>query len=89
MAVVQAGRRLLRELRKAKARDEVPTSIRVDTVLLEGRAARELAKLAETGGYDLLVTGPRPTGRLRRLLRRSVTPALLTRSRVSVLAVKA
>jgi nucleotide-binding universal stress UspA family protein len=84
-------REVASELRRhlAEARDEVPAEIRADTVLLQGRAARELARFAEEGGYDLLVTGPRPTGRLSRLLRRSVTHALLTRSRVSVLAVKA
>jgi nucleotide-binding universal stress UspA family protein len=74
------------ELRRhlAEARDEVPADVRVDTVLLRGRPARELARFAEEGGYDLLVTGPRPRHRFSR----SVTHALLSRSRVSVLAVK-
>jgi nucleotide-binding universal stress UspA family protein len=72
----------------AEARDEVPAAVEVDTVLLHGRAAPQLAELAEHGHYDLLVTGPHRRGRLSRLLGRSVTRALLTRSRVSVLAVK-
>jgi nucleotide-binding universal stress UspA family protein len=71
-------------LHLAEARDEVPASIKVHTVLLRGRAARELARHAESGGYDLLVTGPRPRHRFTR----SVTHALLSHSRVSVLAVK-
>ena len=42
-----------------------------------------------SGNYDLVVAGPRPAGRLRRVFGRSVTHALLTRSAASVLAVKA
>ena len=49
-------------LHLAEARDEVPASIKVHTVLLRGRPARELARYAESGGFDLLVTGPRPRG---------------------------
>jgi nucleotide-binding universal stress UspA family protein len=71
-------------LHLAEARDEVPASLRVQTVLLRGRPARELARYAESGGFDLLVTGPRPRHRFTR----SVTHALLSRSHVSVLAVK-
>jgi nucleotide-binding universal stress UspA family protein len=73
----------------ANARDEVPATVSVTTRLLHGRAARALAAFAEQGGYDLVVTGPRPTGRLRRLLRSSVTHGLLSRGHTSVLAVKA
>jgi nucleotide-binding universal stress UspA family protein len=72
----------------AAARDEVPATVSVTTQLLHGRPARTLAALAESGGYDLVVAGPRPTGRLRRLLGASVTHSLLTRCRTSVLAVK-
>jgi nucleotide-binding universal stress UspA family protein len=72
----------------AEARDEVPAAVEVGTVLLHGRAARTLADFAEQGHYDLLVTGPHRRSRLGRLLGRSVTRALLTRSHVSVLAVK-
>jgi nucleotide-binding universal stress UspA family protein len=87
----QLERELESELRRclAEARDEVPAAVEVDTVLLHGRAATALAALAERGRYDLVVTGPRPAGRLRRLLGRSVTRALLARCRVSVLAVRA
>ena len=73
----------------AEARDEVPATVSVTTRLLHGRAARALAALAEEGRYDLVVTGPRPGGRLGRLLRRSVTHGLLSRTHTSVLAVKA
>jgi nucleotide-binding universal stress UspA family protein len=73
----------------ANARDEVPAAISVTTQLLHGRAARALAAFAEEGGYDLVVTGPRPTRRLSRLLRSSVTHGLLARGHTSVLAVKA
>jgi nucleotide-binding universal stress UspA family protein len=79
-----AMRRLL-----AEARDEVPATVSVTTRLLHGRPARVLAALAEQGRYDLVVTGPRPGGRLGRLLRRSVTHGLLSRTHTSVLAVKA
>ncbi len=72
----------------AMARDEVPATVSVDTRVLHGRPAAVLAALAESGNYDLVVAGPRPAGRLRRVFGRSVTHALLTRSAASVLAVK-
>jgi nucleotide-binding universal stress UspA family protein len=75
--------------RLAEARDEVPATVSVTTQLLHGRPARALAALAEEGRYDLVVTGPRPVGRLRRLLRHSVTHGVLSRTHTSVLAVKA
>jgi nucleotide-binding universal stress UspA family protein len=73
----------------AAARDEVPATVSVTTRILHGRVVPTLAALAESGGYDLVVTGPRPAGRFRRLFGGSVTHGLLSRSRVSVLAVKA
>jgi len=79
-----AEREMLRLL--AAARDEVPANVSVTTCLLHGRPARTLAALADSGGYDLVLTGPRPSGRLRRLL--SVTHGLLSRSRTSVLATR-
>jgi nucleotide-binding universal stress UspA family protein len=72
----------------AAARDEVPATISVTTQLLHGRPARTLAALADSGGYDLVVAGPRRVGRLRRLFGSSVTHSLLTRCRTSVLAVR-
>jgi nucleotide-binding universal stress UspA family protein len=79
---------MLRHL--ANARDEVPATISVTTKILHGRAARALATYADQGGYDLIVTGPRPeSGRLSRLFRSSVTRGLLARSPTSVLAVRA
>ena len=54
----------------AAARDEVPATVSVTTLLLYGRPARTLAALADSGGYDLVVAGPRPVGRLRRLFGR-------------------
>jgi nucleotide-binding universal stress UspA family protein len=72
----------------AAARDEIPASISVKTVLLHGRATRAIGRLAEEGGYDLVVTGPRRITRLGRLLHRSVTHGLLSHGNVSVLAVK-
>jgi nucleotide-binding universal stress UspA family protein len=83
-------RDLEREMRLhlAEARDEVPATVSVTTQMLHGRPARVLAALVEEGGYDLVVTGPRPIGRMGRLLRHSVTHALLSRTHASVLAVK-
>jgi nucleotide-binding universal stress UspA family protein len=75
-------------LHPAEARDEVPATVSVTTRLLRGRPARALAALIAAGDYDLVVTGPRPVGRLGRLLRHSVTHALLSRTHASVLAVK-
>jgi nucleotide-binding universal stress UspA family protein len=76
------------EQKLAAARDEIPATVSVTTVLLHGRAARALAHLAEEGGYDLIVTGPRKIGRFGRLLHRSVTHGLLSSGSVSVLAVR-
>ncbi len=83
----QAESAMRRQL--ADARDEVPATVSVTTRLLHARPARVLAALAEDGRYDLVVTGPRPSGRCGRLLRRSVTHGVLSRTRTSVLAVKA
>ena len=49
------------------ARDEVPANVSVTTQLLHGACARAIAKLANCGDYDVVVT-PRTSTRLRRLL---------------------
>jgi nucleotide-binding universal stress UspA family protein len=72
----------------AAARDEVPATVSVTTRLLTGRPGRVLGELVRGGDYDLVVTGPRPAGRLRALLGRSVTRSVLDRGAASVLAVK-
>src|SRR4051794_32103620 len=76
------------EQKLAAARDEVPAPVSVTPRLLHGRPGRALAALADSGDYDLVVAGPRPPGRLRRLLGGSVTHTLLSRAHTSVLAVK-
>jgi nucleotide-binding universal stress UspA family protein len=81
-----AIRAMEREL--AAARDEVPATVSVTTRLLHGRPVRVLGRLVAGGEYDLVVTGPRPAGRLRALLGGSVTRALVARSPASVLAVR-
>jgi len=77
------------EQQLAAARDEVPATVSVTTRLLHGRPARALVRLAHEGDYDLVVAGPRPACRWRRLFGRSVTHSLLSRARTSVFAVKA
>ena len=62
----EAEREMCRVL--AAARDEVPANVSVTTQLLHGHCARAIAKLANCGDYDLVVS-PRPSTRLRRLLR--------------------
>jgi nucleotide-binding universal stress UspA family protein len=83
----EAEREMLRLL--GEARDEVPANVSLTTLLLRGRPARALADFAAGGDYDLVVTGPRPSGRLRRLLGVGVTHSLLDRTRASVLAIRA
>ena len=68
----------------AAARDEVPATVSVTTRLLSGRPCRALGRLVEHGDFDLVVTGPRPPGRLRR----SVTRSVLAHSPASLLAVR-
>jgi len=48
---------LEREMRVhlAEARDEVPASVSVTTLIVRGRPARVAARLAEAGGYDVVV----------------------------------
>jgi nucleotide-binding universal stress UspA family protein len=82
----EAEREMLRLL--AEARDEVPANVSLTTCLLHGNPARSLAALAESGGYDLVVTGPRPTNRLRRLLGSGFTHAILSRTHASILAIR-
>jgi nucleotide-binding universal stress UspA family protein len=53
----------------AAARDEVPATVSVTTRLLRGKPAEALAKLAKAEDHDLVLTGHRSAGRLRRLLR--------------------
>jgi nucleotide-binding universal stress UspA family protein len=72
----------------AAARDEVPATVSVTTRLLSGRPTRALSALVDEGDFDLVVTGPRPAGRLRALLGRSVTRSVLDHGAASVLAVK-
>jgi nucleotide-binding universal stress UspA family protein len=61
-----AEREVERQL--AAARDEVPATVSVTTQLLRGRPAQALAALAQEGGYDLVLAGPRSASRLKRLL---------------------
>jgi nucleotide-binding universal stress UspA family protein len=72
----------------AAARDEIPAIVSVTTRLLHGHPTRALARFAEEGRYDLVVTGPRRTGRLGRLFHHSVTHGVLSHGSFSVLAVK-
>ena len=58
----------------AAARDEVPATVSVTTRAAPRAPGPRLAALAD-GHYDLVVAGPRPAGRLRRLFGRSVTHA--------------
>ena len=81
-----AEREMLRLL--AMARDEVPADVSLTTQLLVGRPAKALAALAASGDYDLVVTGPRPASRLRRLFGIGLTHKLLSRTRSSVLAIR-
>ena len=69
-----AEREMLRLL--GEARDEVPGNVSLTTLLLHGPVGKALAGLAASGDYDLVVTGPRPSSRLRR-------------TRASVLAIRA
>jgi nucleotide-binding universal stress UspA family protein len=57
---------LEREMRVhlAEARDEVPASVSVTTLIVCGRPARVAARLAEAGGYDVVVACRRRPRRL-------------------------
>jgi nucleotide-binding universal stress UspA family protein len=81
-----AEREMLRLM--ASARDEVPANVSLTTYLLHGNPARALATLAESGNYDLVVTGPRPVSRLRRILGSGLTHRMLSRTHASILAIR-
>ncbi len=63
---------LEREMRVhlAVARDEVPASVSVTTLIVRGRPARVVARLAAAGSYDVVVACPRRPGRWAWLLGR-------------------
>lgn len=85
-SLIRAQEREL-SLALAEARDEVPAHVSVCTVLLQGRPPRVIAELAESGRFDLVVTGPSRRGRLRRRLTRGVPSALVAECRAPALAV--
>jgi nucleotide-binding universal stress UspA family protein len=67
----------------------VPEGIPVSTALRRGSIAEELLKRVEDGEHDLLVMGSRGLGRTGALVLGSVSRAVLARSRVPVLVVRA
>jgi nucleotide-binding universal stress UspA family protein len=66
---------------------KVPEGVRVQTRLLEGRAATAIVGELKSGGHDLVVMGSRGRGEIRSLVLGSVSQEVLSSSPVPVLVV--
>ncbi|MEA2195541.1 MAG: hypothetical protein QOG42_1975 [Solirubrobacteraceae bacterium] len=73
----------------ATARDTVPGDVGVTTIFVEGSPAREIARLAKSGRFDLVVMGTHGRGRIAGALLGSVSREVLHCVRTPVLLVPA
>jgi nucleotide-binding universal stress UspA family protein len=79
------------EGRMAKVRAEaegIAGKDRVETLLLAGNPAAEIARLAQDGGYDLVVVGTHGRTGVKRLVLGSVAEHVVRTAPVSVLVVR-
>lgn len=67
----------------------LPSSIAIETITLEGKASREIVKFAQEAGADLIVTGSRGAGLMSRLLVGSTATGIIRGANCAVLAVPA
>jgi nucleotide-binding universal stress UspA family protein len=72
-----------------RAAARVPEGIRIATIVRRGDAAQEILCRLVAAGHDLIVMGSRGHGALRSLLYGSVSKAVLHRSPVPVIVVRA
>lgn len=63
-------------------------NIRASAIFKEGHPAEIITKVAEEGGFDLVIMGSRGLGGLKKLLLGSVSGTVVHESSVSVLTVK-
>jgi hypothetical protein len=68
---------------------DLPSSITVETITLEGKASREILKFARKTGADLIVTGSRGAGLMSRILVGSTATGIIRGADCAVLAVPA
>lgn len=68
---------------------DFPPSISVETVVLEGKASREVLRFARESSADLIVTGSRGAGLMSRLLVGCTTTGIIRGAECAVLAVPA
>lgn len=80
----ECGDKVFTPIRKFMARHKLAVSY----VSKVGHAAQEIAKLADKGGFDLLVMGSHGHGNLMNLVMGSVATQVLARSKVPVLLVR-
>lgn len=62
--------------------------VKVETLLVEGHAVREIVKVAEEGKFDLIVIGARGVSRIREIILGSVSDGVIRNSPCHVLIVK-
>ncbi len=74
---------------RVKAELQLPDSVRVETITLQGKPSRELLNFAQSTQADLLVTGSRGSGLLDRLLVGSTATGLVRGSAHSIFGVPA
>ena len=75
------------ELMLERAKDAVPRTIQVDTVLREGDPATEILEAAQVFGADLIVMGTHGRGPIGRVVLGSVASAVMRKSACPVLTV--
>lgn len=61
---------------------------KVDTQVRQGNVETEILKLAESGGFDLIVIGSRGLGRFKKTILGSTSQKILNNSKVPVLLAK-
>ncbi len=78
-----------RSFERVTAALDLPPSITVETITLEGKVAHEIVKFARSAGADLIVTGSRGAGLMSRLLVGSTATGIIRGANCAVLAVPA
>ncbi|HHX77442.1 MAG TPA: universal stress protein [Firmicutes bacterium] len=78
------GKEILEKAEKRMAEKD----IKVKPILVMGTPSQAIAKVANQGGYDLLVIGSRGLGGLKKLILGSVSNAVLNEVKCDVLVVK-
>jgi nucleotide-binding universal stress UspA family protein len=81
-------REVKKEMLEEAAQKFETLNLKVNTHLDCGHPAETIARVADEGGYDMIVIGSRGLGGLKKMLLGSVSNAVLQEAKTSVLVVK-